>query len=162
MDIVEHARRIKLLVLDVDGVLTDGRLYYGPHGEVMKAFDVRDGYGIRRWHETGGRSAIISGRKSEIVETRARELGIEFVFQDRDDKANAFAELKTVAGASAEECCFVGDDSLDVPVMEEVGLAIAVADAHDDARAAAHLVTAHRGGRGAVREVTDLLISSRK
>lgn len=159
MDIAERAREIKLLVLDVDGVLTDGRLYYGPAGEVMKVFDVRDGYGLKRWHDAGGRSAIISGRKSLIVEYRASELGIRYIYQDRDDKATAFGELLTEAGASAEECCFIGDDSLDVPVMRQVRLAVAVADAHDDAKAAAHYVTLHGGGRGAVREVTDILIA---
>ena len=159
MEIAERAQRIKLLILDVDGVLTDGRLCYGPAGEVMKVFDVRDGYGLKRWHDSGGRSAIISGRKSEIVATRARELGITYVFQDRDDKATAFAELLCEAGVAADECCFVGDDSLDIPVLQQVGLAVAVADAHEDAKAAAHFVTRSGGGRGAVREVADMLIS---
>ena len=161
MEIDERAQRISLLILDVDGVLTDGRLFYGPDGELMKVFDARDGYGIKRWHDSGGRSAIISGRRSTVVETRARELGIEFVYQDRDDKATAFGELIREAGVTADECCFVGDDSLDVPVLQEVGLAVAVADAHEDAQAAAHLVTKFGGGRGAVREVTDLLIAHR-
>lgn len=161
MDIAERARGIKLLILDVDGVLTDGRLYYGPDGEVMKVFDVRDGYGLKQWHDSGGRSAIISGRYSKIVATRAAELGITYVYQGRDDKAAAFRELLTEADASADECCFVGDDSLDVPVMQEVRLAVAIADAHDDARRAAHRVTGRGGGRGAVREVTDLLIKAR-
>ncbi|MBV9243060.1 MAG: HAD-IIIA family hydrolase [Acidobacteria bacterium] len=158
MDIAERSRRIKLLILDVDGVLTDGGLYYGPSGEEIKVFHVRDGYGLKRWHDAGGRSAIISGRKSSIVETRARELGITFVYQDRDDKIAAFTALLGEAGLASEECCFVGDDSLDVPVLQQVGLAVAVADAHADAQAAAHHVTKLNGGRGAVREVTDLLL----
>src|SRR3954469_717265 len=130
MDNGERAARVKLLILDVDGVLTDGRLYYGPSGETMKVFDVRDGYGLKRWHDAGGTSAIISGRESAIVERRAAELSIKYVYQGRDDKANAFAELLDEAEVSADECCFVGDDSLDVPVMRKVHFAVAVADAH--------------------------------
>lgn len=162
MDIAERARGVKLIVLDVDGVLTDGRLYYGESGEIIKAFDVRDGYGLKQWHDSGGRTAIISGRNSKIVEHRAAELGIIYVHQGRDDKANAFNELLAEAKVSADECCFVGDDSLDVPVMREVRLAVAVADAHQDAKAAAHYVTRLGGGRGAVREVTDLLLRKRE
>jgi 3-deoxy-D-manno-octulosonate 8-phosphate phosphatase (KDO 8-P phosphatase) len=158
VDIAERARGIKLLILDVDGVLTDGRLYYGDSGEVMKAFHVRDGYGLKRWHEAGGLSAIISGRTSTIVATRAAEVGITYVYQGRDDKAAALRELISQVEVSAHQCCFVGDDSLDVPVMREVKLAVAVADAHQDAMAAAHYVTKLPGGRGAVREVTDLLV----
>src|SRR5690242_17906340 len=120
MNLAERARRIKLLVLDVDGVLTDGRLYYGPDGEVMKVFHVHDGYGLKRWHDFGGQTAIITGRKSQIVETRARELCIAHVYQGRDDKATAFEELLTESNMSADECCFVGDDSLDIPVMQQV------------------------------------------
>lgn len=161
MDIAERARHVKLLVLDVDGVLTDGRLYYGASGEEMKVFDVRDGYGLKRWHDAGGRTAIISGRSSEIVEGRASELGIAYVYQGRDDKATAFAELLNRAVVTAEQCSFVGDDTLDVPVMQQAGFAVAVADAHEDARAAAHYITEHGGGRGAVREVADLLVRSR-
>ncbi|MFL6373626.1 MAG: KdsC family phosphatase [Pyrinomonadaceae bacterium] len=160
MDISERAKRIKLLILDVDGVLTDGRLYYGASGEELKVFDVRDGYGLKRWHDSGGRTAIISGRNSPIVERRASELRIRFVYQGRDDKSAAFAELLGQAEVAADECCFVGDDTLDVPLMRLVGLAVAVADAHDDAKAAAHHVTKAGGGRGAVREVADLLIDA--
>jgi 3-deoxy-D-manno-octulosonate 8-phosphate phosphatase (KDO 8-P phosphatase) len=162
MDLAERARGIKLLVLDVDGVLTDGRLYYGATGETMKVFDVRDGYGLKRWHDFGGRSAIISGRNSPIVAHRASELGISYIYQDRDDKARAFDELLSQAQVSTDECCFVGDDSLDVPVMQQVRLAVAVADAHEDAKAAAHHITRLGGGRGAVREVTDILVLGKK
>ncbi len=161
MDIADRAKRVRLLILDVDGTLTDGRLYYGASGEELKVFHVHDGYGLKRWHDAGGSSAIISGRESAIVEKRAEELGIQFVYQDRDDKTTAFVELLAVANVSADECCFVGDDTLDVQVMERVGFAVAVADAHEDARSAAHFVTTLGGGRGAVREVTDLLIEAR-
>ena len=161
MDIADRAKRVKLLILDVDGTLTDGRLYYGASGEEMKVFHVHDGYGIKQWHDAGGRSAIISGRKSAIVKKRAEELGIEFVYQDRDDKATAFAELLPAANVSVDECCFVGDDTLDMQVMELVGFAVVVANAHDDAKSAAHHITKLGGGRGAVREVTDLLIGAR-
>jgi len=162
MELSERARRVKLLVLDVDGVLTDGRLYYGPDGETVKVFHVRDGYGIKLWHDAGFRSAIISGRKSSIVERRAEELGIASVYQGRDDKTTAFGELLAEAGVSSEEAAFIGDDTLDVPVMNLVGFAAAVADAHPDAMNAAHYVTKLRGGRGAVREVIDLILASHK
>src|ERR1043166_5627215 len=114
MTVKERARRIKLLLLDVDGVLTDGRLYYGPSGEVLKPFFVRDGFGINQWHERGYRTGIISGRDSPIVDFRAKELGINFVKQDRDDKLVAFREILAEAGVSADECAFIGDDTLDV------------------------------------------------
>lgn len=161
MDLTERCRKIKLLLLDVDGVLTDGSLLYGPEGEVVKNFFVRDGYGLKLWHEAGFRSGIISGRDSDIVSFRAAELKMSFVYQGNDDKIVSFNELIAEAKVSSEEIAFVGDDTLDIPVFERVGLAIAVADAHDDVKAAAHFVTKTRGGRGAVREVIDMLLKSR-
>jgi len=161
MDLIERCKKIQLLLLDVDGVLTDGSLYYGPNGELVKNFFVRDGYGLKLWHEAGFRSGIISGRDSDIVSFRAAELKMSFVYQGNDDKIASFDELITEARVSTEEIAFVGDDTLDIPVFERVGLAIAVADAHEDAKAAAHYVTKTRGGRGAVREVIDMLLKSR-
>jgi 3-deoxy-D-manno-octulosonate 8-phosphate phosphatase (KDO 8-P phosphatase) len=142
-------------------VLTDGRLCFGPTGEELKVFHVRDGQGLVAWHKTGFRSGIISGRNSSIVEMRAKQLGIEFVLQGRKEKVSAFHELIAAAGVSPEETAFIGDDTPDAEVFPLVGLAVAVADAHDDAKAATHYVTNHNGGCGAVREVIDLILSSR-
>jgi 3-deoxy-D-manno-octulosonate 8-phosphate phosphatase (KDO 8-P phosphatase) len=161
MDLKERCKKINLLMLDVDGVLTDGRLYYGPNGEEVKPFYVRDGYGLKLWHEAGFRSGIISGRNSDIVSFRAAELKMSFVYQGNDDKIASFDKLMSEAGVSPDEIAFVGDDTLDIPVFERVGLAVAVADAHEKVRSAAHHVTKTHGGRGAVREVIDLLLSSR-
>src|SRR3954454_8421100 len=146
MEIAHRARRVKLLLLDVDGVLTDGRLYYDASGEVLKTFFVHDGFGIKQWHKAGFRSGIISGRSSPIVKFRAEELGIKFVKQDRDDKLTAFHEIVAEANVLPEECAFIGDDSLDVQVFEHVGLAAAVAAAHPDAKRCAHYVTEADGG----------------
>lgn len=157
-DVIERARKIKLLILDCDGVLTDGRLYFGPSGEALKAFHVRDGQGLVNWHAAGFESGIISGRSSPIVETRAEQLGVEFVFQGRDQKVPAFHELIAAAGVSPEEAAFIGDDTPDAEVFPYVGLAVAVADALDEVRSAAHYVTKLDGGRGAVRETIDLLL----
>ena len=162
MELVERCRRIKFLLLDVDGVLTDGRLYYGPNGEELKQFFVRDGYGLKLWHEAGFRSGIISGRQSPIVEFRARETGIEFVKQGRDAKLDPFNELCAEAGVSADEIAFIGDDTLDIVLFDHVGFSVAVADAHPDVRWAANHITKARGGRGAVREVIDLILASKK
>src|SRR4029078_6087378 len=157
MDLKERCRKITLLLLDVDGVLTDGRLYFGQSGEAMKAFYVRDGYGIKLWHEAGFRSGIISGRDSDIVSMRAAYLNMSFVYQGNDDKLAALDELMGEAEVDPSEIAYVGDDTLDIPVFERVGLAVAVADAHESVRWAAHYITKAAGARGAVREIVDLL-----
>ena len=153
---------IALLVLDVDGVLTDGRLRYGPEGEVEKLFHVRDGYGIKALQAAGVRVAVISGRAARAVERRCAELGIGEVLQGVADKAAAFEALAARLGVAPRACACVGDDSPDVPLMQRVGLAIAVADAHVDARRAAHRRTRLPGGAGAVREVCDWLLAARR
>jgi 3-deoxy-D-manno-octulosonate 8-phosphate phosphatase (KDO 8-P phosphatase) len=154
-------RRARLLVLDVDGVLTDGRLHYGARGEALKVFHVRDGHGVKQVAQAGITVAIISGRKSPAVTRRARELGIRHVFQGVGDKLPVLDKLLARLGLTAEQCVCVGDDTPDAPLLAAVGVGITVADAHDDARAAAQLVTARPGGRGAVREVCDWLIAAR-
>jgi 3-deoxy-D-manno-octulosonate 8-phosphate phosphatase (KDO 8-P phosphatase) len=155
-------RRVRLLVLDVDGVLTDGRLFYGPKGESLKAFHVRDGFGIKQAANAGVTVAILSGRKSAAVASRARELGIRHVVQGASDKLVALRKLAKSRGVPLEECACVGDDTPDAPILEAAGLGIAVADAHPDALAAANLVTTRTGGHGAVREVCDWLVAARK
>jgi 3-deoxy-D-manno-octulosonate 8-phosphate phosphatase (KDO 8-P phosphatase) len=156
-------RRVQLLVLDVDGVLTDGRLHYGPKGEALKVFHVRDGHGIKQVAAQAGVAvAIISGRKSTAVARRARELGIRLVVQGCNDKLAALSRLARSRGITLEQCACVGDDTPDAPILAAAGLGIAVADAHGDALAAADLVTTRRGGDGAVREVCDWLIAARR
>jgi 3-deoxy-D-manno-octulosonate 8-phosphate phosphatase (KDO 8-P phosphatase) len=152
---------IRLLVLDVDGVLTDGRLHYGPDGERDKVFHVHDGSGIKALAAAGVTIAVISGRKSAAVTQRCAELGIRELQQGVDDKAQALATLLGRLGIAARECACVGDDTPDVPMFKHVGLAIAVAGAHADARRAAHRRTRLGGGAGAVREVCDWLLAAR-
>ncbi|HVF47802.1 MAG TPA: HAD hydrolase family protein [Pyrinomonadaceae bacterium] len=148
--------------MDCDGVLTDGRLYFSETGEALKVFDVRDGYGLTLWHKAGFRSGIISGRKSPIVEKRARDLGIEFVWQGREDKAAALDELLAASNVSTDEIAFIADDTIDLPLFPKVGLTVAVADAHKEVPARAHYTTKANGGHGAVRELIDLLLDAKK
>jgi 3-deoxy-D-manno-octulosonate 8-phosphate phosphatase (KDO 8-P phosphatase) len=157
----ESAARIRLLLLDVDGVMTDGRLYFGPRGEVLKAFHVRDGHGIRSLRQAGIEVGIISGRQSRMVAARCRDLGIRHLVQGAEDKVRAFEKLRSRLRIPATECACVGDDVLDVGLMRTVRVAFAVADAHPAAMTAAHFVTTLPGGYGAVREVCDYLLEAR-
>jgi 3-deoxy-D-manno-octulosonate 8-phosphate phosphatase (KDO 8-P phosphatase) len=158
---VRTRQAIALLVLDVDGVLTDGRLYFGAHGEALKVFDVRDGYGLVAVQRAGITVAVISGRRSGAVHARCRELGIRYVYQGVADKLAVFERLRARLQLTRGACACVGDDLPDAPLMEAVGLSFAVADAHGAARRAADRVTRRGGGRGAVREVCDLLLARR-
>ena len=159
--ILERARNIRLLVLDVDGVLTDGRLYLSATGEELKVFHVRDGSGLVAVQREGITVAIISGRDSAPVTRRAAELGIRHVRQGVADKGAALDQLLDELGVSAAQTACVGDDTPDVPMLRRAGLAIGVADAHPALLAAAHWVTHSNGGQGAVREACDLLLSAR-
>ncbi len=155
------AADVSLLVLDVDGVLTDGRLWYGADGESLKVFDVRDGHGIKNLIAAGVGVAVISGRRSAAVTARMRELGVSDVAQGVTDKARALAELlKRTAIESKRVACLV-DDTPDLALMAAVGLPAAVADAHPEVLAVAKHVTQARGGRGAVREFCDWLLAGR-
>lgn len=156
------AARIRVLVLDVDGVLTDGRLYYGARGEALKVFHVRDGAGLKQLCAAGVAVAVISGRRSPMTRRRCRELGIHHVIQGAADKQAALQRLCARLGVALEQCACIGDDTPDVPMMRAAGLAFAVADAHEAARRAAHIVTAAAGGQGAVREVCDQLLAARR
>ncbi len=142
-------------------MLTDGRLYYGARGEQLQCFNIKDGHGLRSLARAGVRVAIISGRRSTAVTRRCRELGIRHVIQGSRDKLRDFRRLAAKLDVAATQCAFIGDDSPDVPLLREVGLAFAVADAHPSAKAAAHHVTRLGGGCGAVREVSDRLLASR-
>lgn len=159
-EIRQRAARIKLLLMDCDGVLTDGRIALLPEGDEQKTFHVRDGQGLVLLHRAGLLSGIISGRKSSLVDRRAEELGINYVRQGSWNKIEDFNEILNLAGTTVEETAFVGDDITDIPLMLRVGLAVAVADAVPETKQAAHLITKERGGKGAVREVTDLILQS--
>ena len=155
-----RAKRIRLLLLDCDGVLTDGRLMLLPDGDEQKTFHARDGHGITLFHRAGLKTGIISGRSANVVERRARELGMAYVRQNALNKIKAFEELLTEANLTPTECAYVGDDVVDIPIMQRVELAAAVADATEETRQAAHYVTTHKGGRGAVREVIELILKA--
>ncbi len=151
--------KIELLLMDCDGVLTDGRLYFSAAGEEMKVFDVRDGQGIVSWHKAGGKSGIISGRGGrDIIQRRADELGIEFVRTLSSDKVSDMEEILAALQIDVSEAAFIGDDLGDLEAMKRVGYAIAVADAVAEVKAAAKYVTKAKGGRGAVREAVEHLL----
>ena len=156
------AAPIRLLVLDADGVLTDGRVYIGPRGEVLKVFDVRDGYGLMQLQRAGVQVAVISGRRSPMMAVRCRELGIRHLHQGVADKLGVFARLCARLKLTPAVCACVGDDVQDVPLMRAAALSFAVADAHRDVRRAADIITRASGGRGAVREVCDHLLALRR
>jgi 3-deoxy-D-manno-octulosonate 8-phosphate phosphatase (KDO 8-P phosphatase) len=158
--IERRAARIKLLLMDCDGVLTDGRLWLIDNDDEQKSFNVRDGLGLALWHRAGLESGIISGRNSKALERRAQGLGIEYVRQGSENKISDFEELLGLAGVDENEVAYVGDDLNDIPLMLRSELAVAVADAVDEARAIAHLVTQAPGGSGAVREVVEIILKA--
>ena len=160
-DVLSKAARIQLVIFDVDGVLTDGRLYLGNDGNEYKAFHIRDGHGIKMLLEAGLEVAVISGRRAASVERRMADLGIRHAWLGVQDKRAAFDSLLTQLGLTAEQAAFVGDDLIDLPVMTRVGLAIAVRDADPFVQRHAHWQTPSRGGRGAAREVCELLLEAR-
>jgi 3-deoxy-D-manno-octulosonate 8-phosphate phosphatase (KDO 8-P phosphatase) len=153
----DRCRGVELLVLDVDGVLTGGGIVHGVGAE-PKEFFVRVGSGLNVWHECGKRTGIVTGRRSAAVEARAAELGVALVTQGAGDKLAALSELLGRAGVGPEAVCYVGDDLPDLPPMQRCGLAVAVADACPEVRAAAHHVTRAPGGRGAAREAIELIL----
>jgi len=159
-DIDARAKRIKLLLMDCDGVLTDGRLWLMADSDEQKTFHARDGQGISLCHHAGLKTGIISGRTSSAVERRAQDLKMSYVRQYAKDKVKALDEILAAAGVTADECAYIGDDVADIPVMQRVALAVAVADAVPETKQAAHYVTGLKGGHGAVREVCDLILKA--
>lgn len=157
-EIIDKARKIKLVIMDVDGVLTDAKLFFDHQGREYKAFHARDGHGIKLLRQSGVEVAVISGRQSEAVAIRMRNLGIEHVYQGRENKLAAFEELLQHLSLAAEETAHVGDDLPDLPLMKHVGLAIAVRDAHFAVKDHADWVTSLPGGEGAVREICDFIL----
>lgn len=160
-DILERARDIELLIFDVDGVLTDGSLFFGDDGQEYKAFNSRDGHGIKMLQKHGVQCAIITGRTSKVVEHRMNNLGIELLYQGQHDKTRGYADLIEQTGMQHKQVAYVGDDVVDLPVMRLVGLAIAVQDAHPWVLKHAHWQTPSTGGRGAARDVCEMLMEAR-
>lgn len=153
-----RAARVRLMIFDVDGVLTDGTLYYSERGEELKAFNIRDGQGMKMLALTGVRLAILSGRRSPALTQRAANLGIDLLYQGIDDKLAAFEELAARAGVSLEDCGFIGDDLIDLPVLARCGFAASVADGAPEVVSRVHYVTRAPGGRGAAREVCEVVM----
>ena len=160
-DAARRAAGIRLLALDVDGTMTDGTLFIGPQGEAMKGFSVRDGFGLTLLKEAGIRRAIVTGRRSEIVERRAAELGIDIVHQGVHDKAQALADLAGTTGLTLAQIAYMGDDWPDLPALRIAGLAAAPADAAAAVLACAHWVSSCRAGHGAVRELAEWILQAR-
>lgn len=156
-----RAALIRLLALDVDGVLTNGLIYYGNSGEELKAFNIKDGLGIKLLQDAGVRVAIITGRQSEIVARRARELGIADVVQGREDKRQALLELCQRNGLDIEQCAYMGDDLPDLGAIVSAGLGMTVADACTAVQGAADWISRYNGGCGAVREACEFILSAR-
>ena len=161
LSVLDRIRRVRVVGLDVDGVLTDGRIYVADDGSRIRAFDVKDGSGIVYLQRMGIRVAILSGESRDAVRHRAERLGVATVLLGYKDKREGLAELLAAEGISAEELCYVGDDLPDIPPIRAAGLAVAVADAHPMARSAAHWVTRRPGGRGAVREVAERILRAK-
>lgn len=156
----KRLRGIRILILDVDGVMTDGRIYMNDHGEETKAFNVKDGYGIRMLLDAGIDVAIITGRQSGVVDQRAKDLGINLVYQGVKDKMSACKKLLQEMRLTEDQACYMGDDLPDLPPLRYVGLPVAVADAVKEVCEAALYVTEKIGGNGAVREVCELILKA--
>ena len=157
-NVYEKAKRIRLAIFDVDGVLTDGSLYLTDGGEEIKVFNSRDGHGMKMLRESGVELAIITGRASRCVELRAKNLGVELLFQGADDKAQAFAALLAARKLDAAAAAYMGDDVVDLPVLRRCGLALTVPDAPLAVKQQVDYVTRAHGGRGAAREVCELIM----
>lgn len=159
-ELKKKAEKIKLIILDVDGVLTDGKIVYDSEGREIKAFNIHDGHGIRLLHDAGISVAIITGRQSKVVEIRASELGITDVFQKAHYKNSVYQELLKKYNLKDENAAFVGDDLIDLSILRSVGFAVAVSNAVDEVKEYAHMITKKAGGEGAVREVIDFIIKA--
>jgi len=155
---MEKLKKIELLLLDVDGIMTDGRIIYSNDGQETKAFDVKDGHGLKLIQRAGIKVGIITGRQSDVVIKRAEELGIAFLYQGCRDKLEPYREILEKSGLTDEQAAYVGDDVVDLPVLTRVGFSATVADAVDDVKEYVDYITERPGGRGAVREICDLIL----
>jgi len=160
-DLIARARRLKLMAFDVDGVLTDGRIYYTDEGTEFKAFNTLDGHGMKMLAGAGVQLAIITGRRSRCVEVRARNLGIDLLYQGVHDKLATLGELAAQLGVGLDEAGYIGDDVVDLPVMQACGFSAAPANAHPLVRSRSRWLATQRGGEGAVREMCDFLLEAR-
>ena len=159
-EIIEKAKRIKVLVVDIDGVMTDGHIVYSGYGEELKFYDVQDGFGITLLNRAEIKTVIITAKKSKIVKHRGRDLKVAMVYQGFMDKLTPFNDLLKRFNVMPEEVCFMGDDLIDIPILKRVGFAVAVPNAVAEVKQLAHHITTNKGGRGAVREVCDFLLKS--
>ena len=160
-DTIDRAKKIRLVAFDIDGVLTNGELFFGDDGQEYKGFNSRDGHGFKMLHNNGIRTAIITGRTSRVVEHRARNLNIDIIYQGQHDKSAALDDMLRQTGLSLDEVAYVGDDVVDLPVLCRVGLAIAVADAHPWVVSHCHWTTVRPGGHGAGRDVCEMLLEAK-
>lgn len=160
MDLISRCRPIELILSDVDGVLTDGGVIFDNQGIEIKRFHIRDGLGIKLWQRAGHQFGLVTGRASHIVQLRAVELGVELVRQGVDDKLPAVKQILTQLRLRPEQVCYAGDDLPDLPVLRHVGLAAAVADGCEELHSAAHYVTKAHGGRGALREIIEMILKA--
>ncbi len=158
--LLEKARRIKMLMMDADGVLTNGQIIYSNKGDELKAFDVKDGFGIRLAHRVGIKTAIITGRISQVIMRRAKELEIEEVHQNAFVKGETYQKILSRCGLQHEQVAYMGDDLVDLPVMRRVGFSIAVPEATEEVKQQADYITHHSAGQGAVREVVELILKA--
>ena len=159
-DALARARRVRLVIFDVDGVLTDGRLWYGPGGEELKAFHAFDGHGVHLLRQGGIDTGIISGRRSQAVEERAKELGIEHVSQGAENKLRAFESMLRKVGLKRAATAYMGDDVVDLPVLSRCGFACAPHEAPEDVRRNAHYIASADAGHGAAREVCEFILEA--
>jgi len=160
-DILEKAKNIELVILDIDGVMTDGSLFFDNNGDEYKAFNSLDGHGLRMLQECGVKVAVITGRKSELVKHRMNDLGVTMLYQGYRDKIPAFDALLKEVDFGKEQITYVGDDVVDLPIMSQLDFAIAVQNAHPFVKQHAHWITDKKGGQGAVREVCELILEAK-
>ena len=156
----DKASRVRLMVFDVDGILTDGKLLFGPEGEIIKVFHVLDGQGFRLLEKAGIKVAIITARQSPMVQKRAEDLGVEHVYMGAHDKRRAFSALLEKTGFTPADCGYIGDDLIDLPVLLQVGFSASVPNAHSEVRNRVDYVTHTEGGYGAAREICDLILKA--
>jgi len=161
-EIIEKVRRIKMLITDIDGVMTDGRIVYSVYGDELKFFDVTDGFGISLLNRVGIKTIIMTAKKSRIVKMRGRDLKVTRVYAGFMDKLIPFNDLLNRFKIKPEEICFIGDDLIDLPVLKRVGFAVSVPNAVEEVKIAAHYITSKSGGRGAVREICELILKSQE
>ncbi|MEA3305894.1 MAG: HAD hydrolase family protein [Candidatus Omnitrophota bacterium] len=157
----ERAKKVELLIMDVDGVLTDGRVVYANSGDELKFFDVTDGMGLVLWSRAGLKSAILTAKKSKVVTRRAKDMHVDRVYQNAFKKSEVFGKILVDFGISPENVCFIGDDVIDVAVLRKVGFAVCVPNAVPEVKNEVHYITKKEGGRGAVREVIDMILRSK-